>query len=210
MSSIDFKAHALRMLQQNILTIPLTLDSQGFPKKPITPGWTQVTKEQVPHLPWRQARGIGIVLGEKSNNLCALDIDDEGLADTLLGILKGPRPPRVIRTARRRCHVYVRTSEGVASRVSTVIWDGRSIKIEQKANGTQVAAPPTPGYKIEIDGQPLLATTLAEAWATIRAGIMAQFPGRLQEITPEGSANYPSPWRQRVPVEGTLCRHGEG
>ena len=79
----DFRRVAVSLLERGWLSIPLTLDANGFAKKPITPNWTGLarTTETIESLPWAQAHGIGIVLGPASSNLAVLDIDDKGLAE---------------------------------------------------------------------------------------------------------------------------------
>lgn len=202
--SSPFRHHALRLLERGILAIPLERDAQGFPKKPFTQGWTELERNRVvvESLPWERAEGIGIVLGGKSSNLCAIDVDDESLADTLIEMFKGSRPPYVVRTARRRCHVYVKPVQPSNSTRTQIMWDNRNITVELKANGTQVAAPPTPGYSVAIKGAPVEADTLSEAWATILAGVNTQHSHRLQlPLGGDQAANYPSAWRDQVPKE---------
>ena len=203
--SRPLQKHALRLLSKGILSIPLERDSAGFPKKPFTSGWTSLVRSQevVEGLPWERAVGIGIVLGQQSSGLCALDIDDEGLADTVIALLGGDTAPYVVRTARRRCHVYVLPTAPAPSTRTTIQWDGRDVTVELKGNGTQVAAPPTPGYSVALRGRPLAAPTLASAWETVLSLVQEAHPSRIHvpQESEEGFSNYPPAWRGHVGKE---------
>jgi hypothetical protein len=206
MSSTTFKRHALRLLAKGILAIPLERDSAGYPKKPFTLGWTSLVRSQevVEGLPWDRAEGLGIVLGQQSSGLCALDIDDRGLADALIELLQqGGRPPYVVRTARKRCHVYVRPTAPAPSTRTTIQWDERDVTVELKGNGTQVAAPPSPGYSTRLSGRPLEAPTLAAAWDSILSLLTHAHPSRIHvpQESEEGFSNYPTAWREHVGTE---------
>mgnify|MGYP001579576715 FL=1 len=65
-----------------IVSMPLTLDKDGFPKKPFVNGWPDLRLpwENLVELPWEGGVGLGIVLGPTSGNLCVVDVDDQELA----------------------------------------------------------------------------------------------------------------------------------
>jgi len=197
----DFKAAAREMYMRGWLTIPLVFDPNGFPKKPFTYGWTSLENdwETIGALPWEQAKGLGIVLGKKSHGLAVLDVDDEGLAKAMLDGAGGTAGGRSVSTVRNRAHFYVYERAQSASSVITAQWQGQTIKIELKATGTQVAAPPTPGYQLvgraEVITVPSLDVYLRELTALTDGLTIAQ--------TPAGTTNsgYPRPWRTAVPQE---------
>ena len=61
--------------------MPLQNDSNGYPKRPIVPGWTNIPAlmADIDALPWQGAAGLGILLGPTSNNLAVLDIESQTL-----------------------------------------------------------------------------------------------------------------------------------
>jgi len=178
------KAYAAR----GWLPIPLGLDAQGFPKRPLTPNWPNLDLIEALSLDWSTAKGLGIVLGPASNNLAVLDIDDQELAEAAFKLCTHTR---CVRTIRKRGHVYVIEDTPSGSTASTVNWYGRAIKVELKATGTQVAAPPTPGYEIVHDLPPKHVANIGVAWDGLaeRLGIVME----LQR------AGYPPPWQEHVP-----------
>ena len=107
---MDLLQPALKMMRdRKWLCIPLGLDANGLPKRPLSSAWTSLepTEEVVQGLPWDQAKGLGIVLGEKSNQLGVLDIDDKELFSVLRVALGIPsEAPRLVSTARNRGHWY--------------------------------------------------------------------------------------------------------
>lgn len=203
-SQMDFLEVALRLCRERQwLTMPLTLDGNGLPKKPYVDAWTSLirSEETIRGLPWDRAKGIGIILGKQSNNLAALDIDDVDLADTLIGMMTGAKPALTIRTARKRCHIYVHEPEPSTSTTFDIQWRGRTVGIELKTTGTQIAAPPTTGYSIAIQGQPVDGD-VRTIWKGISARLAQQFPDDYRELThANNGANYPTPWQATVPIE---------
>jgi hypothetical protein len=188
--TVDFQAAALKLLERGWLAIPLGLDRNYYPKRPLIEGWSALprSRETVESLPWRSAHGLGIVLGPVSKNLAAIDIDDVELSQV---ILQASLPTRVVRTIRRRCHIYYYEREPSASRRFTITYQGREVTIEFKGRGTQVAAPPTPGYVLVSNVAPAWVTSLDDAWDKLAA----------QFGLPNGQGQrYPAPWRPTVPI----------
>lgn len=181
------------------LSMPLALDGNGFPKRPIVARWTSLTlnAKTIRGLPWHSAYGVGIPLGPVSDNLAVIDIDDEqlwGQVFTLLG--RTNVVTRMVITIRRRGHVYFREETASASHTLKVSWQGREIKIELKGQGAQVAAPPTPGYILIQDIDPMTVPTVREAWESIASRL------NIAELRPaNGAAGYPSPWQTVVHKE---------
>jgi hypothetical protein len=197
---------ALRMLaERKWFSIPLGLDSNNLPKKPLPLEWTNLdpTEEVLRSLPWGAAKGLGLVLGEKSNNLGVLDIDDEDLFNLLIPALCFDEAYRLVRTARNRGHWYFQMEEHSPSTWREVTWRGRSVKVELKAHGTQVAAPPTNGYKLLNQNPPKRVSDMEMAFEFF-CDIMLDFaPNQFsyveqQQLTP---ANYPQPWQPEVKLE---------
>lgn len=198
MTSVNpFLAAARKYRERGIVSMPLTLDGARFPKRPIVDGWPDLTLDMVEALPWQEARGIGLVLGAASSNLAAIDVDSTSLTDTLLAMFRGASPPYVVRTARNRGHIYVQEPAPSRSTRQQVRWDGMPVTVELKATGTQIAAPPTPGYSCALKGKPI-EQALGAAWATIAHFLLAKQPGRFELLPEKAGANYPAAWGQEV------------
>jgi hypothetical protein len=202
------KAASTMFSERGWLCIPLTYDSNKLPKVPIVKDWTNLDPSlaTIDSLPWGKAAGLGIVLGAKSSNLGVLDIDDQHLAQVIPPIVWDghPKAPRIVRTARKRLHVYVQEEDGPSSSSRhTIEWMGNPVTIELKANGTQVAAPPSPGYEL-ISRRPVwVMESLAQAWELITDFLQYHYPDHLKipDPTATSTANYPDPW-QPVVVAG--------
>lgn len=180
---------------------PLGLDSNGFPKRPIAQDWPRIprTWDAIDALPWAQARGVGIVLGPVSNNLAAIDVDDVEMGETIYRLfLSRQRLTRIVRTIRKRLHVYIYETNPSTSKAFTVPWRERNVQIELKAQGTQVAAPPTPGYELLMDAPPMLCPNLLAAWTSLALHLNIKRP---DYATGAGlpTGNYPRPWNPQVP-----------
>ena len=177
------------------LPIPLGFDARGFPKKPMDDGWTSLERrpEVIRGLRWADAKGLGLVLGPVSGNLAAVDVDDVDLAEAIYQRAKKTGVvTRMVRTIRKRLHLYV--IEAVPSRsrrFDNVRWEGHSFTIELKAQGTQVAAPPTPGYELLFDGAPAKVPSIEAAWLSIAHALGVEMPA--------GEGGYPRPWQPAVP-----------
>lgn len=185
---------------------PLRLDPNNLPKVPITAAWSTLepSEETIQSLAWDRAAGIGIILGARSRNLGVLDIDCEPLFNVLVAALGFSDAPRLVRTARNRGHYYCYTEGPCQSTWREVLWDGEKVKIELKTDGTQVACPPSPGYKLLNQNPPQPFPDMELAWEFF-CDVMLHFapkhfslppPGALQ---PTGGANYPKPWSAQVP-----------
>ena len=211
MPDVNLKAAALTMLSRSWLCMPLKKDDAGMPKRPIVMEWTslQRSEETVRSLPWDGAAGLGIVLGHASNDLGVIDIDDEELWVAVSALWPAASAPRMVETFRKRGHLYVAEKRGAsASTRFSYNWDGREVNIELKATGTQVAAPPTPGYTLWTQGKPLRCGSLPQAWDHLKRLLAHHYPD-FAEKAPEtptnvgvqggGPAGYPKPWLEHVP-----------
>jgi len=191
---VDYYDAARVYWERGWLAIPLGLDAQGYPKRPLSTGWPTLTPswDVISALQWNEAHGIGIVLGSRSNNLCAIDIDDVTLADYVVQALAlEDTPTRIVRTVRDRLHVYVYCRDGMDSHPLHLFWDNRDITVELKGTGTQVAAPPTPGYRCLDLSDPARYPSLRDAWVYI-SGLV----GIATNVAE--SASYPAPWQPFV------------
>lgn len=153
---------------------PLTLDDKGDPKRPIVKGWTALKGNwsELEALPWKDAKGLGVVLGAESANTAVVDVDDEEMA---VAVLEVCTRTRATRTMHNHAHVWFREEEPSNSTVIRVQWRGREIKVELKAGGTQVVVPPTAGYQHvgPRDQRPVLIHSIADAWEEIAKRIGA-------------------------------------
>ena len=201
---MTFLEAALVYLRRGYLAQPLALDSQGFAKRPLVKDWPRLerTEAVIRSLPWDRAKGLGLILGTPSSGLCALDVDDEELFSLTILALGGAQAPRLVQTARRRGHVFFQEIEGPSpSSVRTVEWRGRRVSIELKANGTQVASPPTPKYRLLTREPPKREFTIESAFEFWRDCIWDTVPrDQLVMVEPNGgAAGYPKPWAAAVP-----------
>ena len=205
--TVSFRDAAITMFKdRGWLCIPLRKDANGFSKIPIVPGWSSLpsTLETVQSLEWEKASGLGIVLGEKSNSLAVLDVDDEALAQAIMLHCwdRLDTSPRLVRTARNRLHVYFQ-EVGYPSPSSKQIvkFDGREVTVELKANGTQVAAPPTQGYKLLNHPQePMPFSSISQAWELIVDCLKDSPAVSRLELTVDSftGKRYPKPWQDTV------------
>jgi len=190
-------AHAAQEnLARGWISLALGLDAAGKPKRPLVRAWSGLKPVQVLGQPWADARGLGLLLGAASGNLAALDVDDNEMGDAVAAIIiRGHVETRMVRTVSQNLHVLFREETPSMSTRRTVRWEGRDIGVEFKAVGTQVAAPPTPGYTLMLDHEPSLVPSLAAAWASISSKLgVDEAPA-----VGAGSANYPLPWQANVP-----------
>lgn len=189
----DFFLYALEALSRGELHIPLTFDANGLPKKPIQNGWPALKRDTsiLQDMPWAEAKGIGLVLGPASSNIAVLDIDDPGLAEY---VLADWTLGKTVETIRHRAHVYLRETTPSHSAVLEAEYEGRRIRFELKAKGTQVACYPTPGYRLVCDLPP---------WEVPSIDVFfGQFCARygIRQGKTQASAGYPKPWQERVPI----------
>jgi hypothetical protein len=195
----DFLAAAKTYFDMGYTCIPLVMDGNGLPKRPISPGWSSITHDwdTIERLPWTEARGLGLVLGEASDNLAAIDIDDVQLAQQVHEILMREYqvPPRMMWTARGRLHVFCREPSPSRSTAFNIEWHGQEIGIELKATGTQVATWPSPGYTPAHSGNPW-PFTLDTTWHEI-----ARCVGLQRGLKTQSVGNYPPPWQDAVPKD---------
>ena len=173
--------------------MPLQNDDNGFPKKPFVPAWQELAHDWaiLSQLPWDSATGLGLVLGRASSNLAVLDIDDEEMADVLFAMAPNTR---CVRTIRKRGHMYVLEAQPTPSKRLTVSWRGREVTVELKAQGTQVAASPTPGYTTVSKANPLGVPSLPVLWQGLSKRLGVTVPV-------EASASTTRVWREKVPKD---------
>ena len=196
----DFRSAARRYFEQRAwVTVPLTLDDNGKPKRPFSAGWQQTPADwpAIEAQPWGEARGIGIVLGPVSDNLGVIDIDDVELAGAVHQLLSDSGAGfYYVRTGSDRAHLYFR--EGLASSPRTMrglTWHDHTFGIELKGKGQQVAAPPTPGYEFRgTRSDPTPVATLEKAWLAIRATMGVEGGDSLRR----GSSGYPRAWQDTI------------
>lgn len=177
--------------------IPLTNDAEGRPKRPFSDGWQRTPHDwdAIADLPWEQAIGLGLVLGTASSNLAAIDIDDVELAEAVFRLIEAsPIEHYFVSTYRKRGHLYL--TERIASNSSRfeIDYHDRKVTIELKGNGTQVAAPPTPGYALRASAGPALVHDgMTGAWGAIAGALGLQVASRGYL-----SSGYPQAWAQQV------------
>jgi hypothetical protein len=166
--------------------MPLQNDSNGLPKRPIVTDWTNI-KPYMPDidaLPWAGAAGLGILLGPASSNLAVIDIDSKTLARAVYAVIKTHKQQvYAVRTARGNMHLYITEAYPSASSKFQIGWEGAELYIEFKARGTQVAAPPSPGYKT-ISDDLLEWRDLATFWNLL--------DGRLSYLHPDKYSSSPT------------------
>jgi len=97
---------------------------------------------------------------------------------------------RIVWTVRKRIHVYCTEQESSPSRKLRIEWRGSPVTVELKSTGTQVAAPPTPGYTLTRDVPPSTVPTILSLWLSISAALGI---GANQEIE-----RFPTPWLDHV------------
>jgi len=171
-------------------TIPLVNDEAGFPKRPFLDSWQKAQLGDVPGFPWERAIGLGVVLGPASGNLAVIDIDDVQMAQHAADATTNCY---FVRTARKRGHLYVQEGTASASKALHMMVDGRNIMIELKARGTQVAAPPSPGYSIWNQAPVLKADSVAAVLTDLCSWLGYAPP-------PLSGGAYPTPWQHEVSV----------
>jgi len=195
----DFLKAAKSYFDIGYTCIPLVMDGNGLPKKPISNGWSSLAHDwdAIQRLSWHEAKGLGLVLGEASDNLAAVDIDDVHLAQHVHEVLlrEYQVPPRMMWTARHRLHVFCREPSPSRSTAFTIAWRGQDIGIELKSTGTQVATWPSPGYTVAHAGKPW-PFTLDATW-----GEIARCAGLQRGSRDQSGGNYPSPWQDFVPKD---------
>lgn len=179
-------------------TIPLTLDAEGRPKRPFSDGWQRTTLDWdvISALPWDRAIGIGVVLGTASSNLGCIDIDDVELANEVWRYLAGTTVEHYfVSTIRKRGHLYLLERIASPSTRFQIQYHDRTVTIELKGNGTQVAAPPTPGYALLGSAGPAYVHDgLKGAWGALAAVLGLQVTAESHSVS-----GYPRPWAQSVP-----------
>lgn len=182
--------------------IPLGLDPSGKPKRPIDLGWQHTPHrwDAIERLSWSGCVGIGIVLGPESGNLAVIDLDNNDLAAVVFALLReNARQDHCwVTTGRNNGHLYLVEESPSHPQNFWIDWKGTQVKIELKARGQQVAAPPTPGYASVWGDTPFLARDgIRGVWNALAARL--GLPVASDGIS-HGSGNFPRPWQERVPA----------
>lgn len=168
---------------------------------PIVQDWQHLTLDRVSGLPWKSADGLGILLGAPSGNLAAVDIDDKELARWAVAtMIREHVYTRMVWTVSHNAHIYVREDQPSASKAIKVEWRGRTIGVELKATGTQVAAPPSPGYVLALGRAPLPVPSIGAMWAQLGAKLGVVTPSEVKRGESGGAAGFPPPWKERQAV----------
>ena len=183
--------------------MPLKLDPQGYPKRPIVTDWTNI-RQHMPTIdarPWEGAAGLGILLGPASSNLAVIDIDSKTLARAVYDIIKThDQEVYAVRTARGNMHLYLTEIKPSPSSKFPITWEGERLYIEHKGTGTQVAAPPSPGYSIVRDTL-LEWESMATLWRLISARLQYLHPDRYEPTVTRADgtpAEGVRPWLDEV------------
>lgn len=161
---------------------PLRNDEKGYPKVPVTLNWSNLPHDWniIKDQEWDNARGIGIVLGAQSGNLAVLDVDDEELFNAYVASNLCPNWYRLVRTARKRGHAYFYELDWASSSTKrNVVYQGRIIQIELKAQGNQVAAPPSPGYELLYQEPPQPIDNISDAFGFFMDCLNDFIPGQV-------------------------------
>ena len=142
------------------------------------------------------------MLGEASDNLGVLDIDDEPLAAAIIETLTNANASFYgVRTIRNRCHLYFRQGIITDSRTYRHLsWrDSTDFTVELKTGHLQVAAPPTPGYAFcGTSRTPTPVGMLASAWDAIALTMGVETPHSPDGKASSAPSNYPRAWQQLV------------
>ena len=154
--------------ERGITVVPLGLDEDGLPKRPLDETYPRFRPADNSRHDWSEAKGLGLVLGKPSGGLAVIDVDDLGLAEYLQRqLLKEPKPPLMSTTARGKLHVFVQEERPSGSCDLEVHYSDRLALVQLLAAVSQVAAPPTPGYEwVDPIPQPLYGS-IGRVWNKI-------------------------------------------
>lgn len=177
---------------------PLRNDLNGLPKVPMTVGWQDLPHDWniVKNQEWGKAMGIGLVLGAQSGNLAVLDVDDEALFHAYVASNLCPNWYRLVRTARNRGHVYFNELDVSGSSKTKVTYQNRTITVELKAQGTQVACPPSPGYSLLYQGPPQPIHSIQGGFEFFMDCLEDYIPGqvKMEEVKQEREGSRDPAW----------------
>jgi hypothetical protein len=198
---MDFRSAARVIFDRGWVPLALGPDAKGKPKRPLVPKWSEFTHdfEAISAQPWESAGGLGILLGAASDNLAVVDIDDTELAEAVFAyMVRQHALPRFVWTVSRHAHVYCREDAPTHSRMYSFLWEGRTVRVELKTTGTQVAAPPTPGYHVALvnDEEPSVfrCRSIAEACVPLFDALGL----KPAEGDSRVGGNFPAAWRDHV------------
>ncbi len=104
----------------------------------------------------RPSANVGIVLGQVSNGLAVVDVDDATLAERLIRELSDKTT--LIRSPRGGVHIYL--TESVQS--GNINFRSFGVEADLKGNGGYVVAPPSKGYTVIANGQVLCVANALE------------------------------------------------
>lgn len=178
---------------------PLRMNEDGFAKVAITRDWQHIQPEDSLRLDWSSAKGIGLIGGSNSCNLGFIDIDDQELsARSWAWLIRSHKNPLCVYTARQRLHVYVIEPKPSAYKSLDLRLEGRRIKVELRAQGSYVAAPPTQKYQwANPEWEPIYGC-LIDVWNELKQGV-----GEIDwwpHDTAIASSGYPPVWQNSVAV----------
>lgn len=194
---MNFQAAAEEYLSRGWVPLALGLDGNGKPKRPLTNGWQGMTAGTVWEQPWRDAHGIGVLLGPASGNLGVIDMDNQAFAQAVYAEFeKAGREVYWVTTGRHNGHLYLIEETPTPPKTMKIEWGGETFSLELKSKGQQVAAPPTPGYAHRGVLQPTSVPSLPAAWQSIQIRMGLAIPDRVGSRA--GSAGYPSAWQEHV------------
>jgi hypothetical protein len=157
--------------QRGLAAMPLVLDPDGNPKRPMFEdggAWLRFRVEDNLSHPWDQADGLGIILGAPSGNLGVVDVDDERLTDAILRHYAGRADAPLMCRTPHGLHLYTvepQSSVSVDLLVSGRGWAASNpAKVQLLGRTRQAAAPPTRGYRwIDAKAAPAYAP-LGASW----------------------------------------------
>lgn len=198
-------AAAVKYAASGWATHPLRNNEDGYPKVAIVKDWQHLTPEDIEGLPWDRAAGIGIIGGSNSQNLGFIDIDQAQLAADVAAYLVRRKRCLMAWTARRRIHVYVQECEPSSYRKIVFPYKGEDATVELRAQGSYVAAPPSPGYLWLNESWEPLYGSLLDVWQEIVLGADLRPAGRPGVLSTHSgsvvttSAGYPTGWAAQVP-----------
>lgn len=166
----------------------------GFAKYPKMKGWQELTLDH-PMLRkqgWRDAEGVGLLLGPPSKNLAVLDIDDQQFADAVFArLVRGGQPFRWIHTAKKRGHLHIyEVTPTEHKETKKVRWEGREFSVELRCKGGLATIPPTPGYTLARDVEPQTFPSISAVWLNIAKSF------GVEDLTPAYSHEA---WLEDVP-----------
>jgi hypothetical protein len=153
---------------ETFAVVPLGLDEEGMAKVPLVERYYLLRPADNLSHDWNAASGIGTVLGRPSGNLGCGDVDDLGLAEFIAGQLqrRGSKAPLMSRTPNGLHLFAIEPAPSPPRLVLAVSYQGKKKRVELLGHGSQVAIPPTDGYRWLNSNEPAYGP-IAEVWHRI-------------------------------------------